>query len=217
MNKRLASISLILFAFALITVSLLPSNRTIAQRKNILYSDSASSGSSGELSLPVDKAQMFEDWAKRQKSFADPEALRKEFPHSVKLPTTLGNFQRFYLTKGPKPTDTEIHIFDANGGNGIQLHIYQDAKPDFRSWMTQYIKLKNEGFWMNDKDPAIVTFHGTDAMAEEPGYNLVFGNKDPRPGVFSWWEDGTIYELYGIPGENGTSLDELIKIANSLQ
>jgi hypothetical protein len=227
MNKRLASISLILIAFTLLSVTLLSRNIFIARQKNIIHNDSASfsndnasSAWSGGLSLPStaqSRAQLFEDWAKRQQSFAGPEALRKEFPLSVKLPTTLGNFQQFYLTKGPKSTDTEIHIFDANGATGIQLHIYQCAKLDFRSWMAQYIKLKNEGFWTNDKDPAIITFHGTDALAGEAGYNLVFGNKEPRPGFLTWWENGIVYELYGTPGENGTSLNELINIANSLQ
>jgi hypothetical protein len=190
---------------------LLAHSRVAVQQKN----NTPSSVSSG-LSLPSTE-QMLGDWEKRQASFTSVDALRKAYPQPVKLPTTLGNFQHYYLTKGETPKDTEIHIYDGNGVNGIQLHIYQGAKPDFKTWLEQETKDKSAGIFKGDKLPTIINFHGSDALAGEPGYNDVFGNKEPRPGVFSWWENGTIYELYGTPGENGTSLNDLINIANSLQ
>jgi len=215
MNKRLGF--LIVSAFVLMfSVSLVWNNAVITKQHST--QPNTSQHTSPGLSLPLTSSQIFEDWAKRQESFTNTEALRKAFPHTVKLPTTSGVFNQVYLSRGNSPKDTAIHMFDANGATGIQLHIFQsDTKPDFQAWVNQIIKEKEEGIDKADKLPTIINFNGSDALAIEPGYNLVFNEKQPRPGVLSWSDNGILYELYGTFGESGTSVDQLIQIANSFQ
>jgi len=215
MNKRLGF--LIASAFVLISSVSLVWNNTVITKQHSTQPNTSQHTSSG-LSLPVNQSQILKDWAKRQESFTNTEALRKAFPHTVKIPTTSSVFTQVYLTRGDSPENTEIHMFDANGATGIQLHIYQfDGKPKFQEWVNQEIKEKEEGIYKADKLPTIINFNGSDALAIEPGYNLVFNEKQPRPGVLSWWDNGIIYELYGTFGESGTSVDQLIQIANSFQ
>ncbi|MEW6448729.1 MAG: hypothetical protein AB1426_11725 [Bacillota bacterium] len=72
------------------------------------------------------------------------------------------------------------------------------------------------GVVKTDKPPQYITVNGLPGWGGEPGYDVLDDEKTPRPGGVTWWDNGLLYTITGIRGENGTSLDALLKIANSM-
>ena len=84
------------------------------------------------------------------------------------------------------------------------------AQPDFVGHVDELRAEIKSGIGKADKLPSLIDIDGIPAFAAEPGYNDIFGDKVPRPGVLEWWKDGVAYSLFGTRGPEGTSLEQLI-------
>jgi hypothetical protein len=165
------------------------------------------------------KQQLFQKWADRQESFATKDAAKASLPYSIKLPTeNIADIHSIYITKDADPSNREIYVYYNGGVSGVHLYISKKPnKPDFQESVNHITADMKAGIAKNDVAPKIINLNGNDAWAIEPGNNIVDGIKYPRPGVLLWWDNGVLYDLYGTPGISGTSLSELIQIAESSQ
>lgn len=87
----------------------------------------------------------------------------------------------------------------------------KNEKPDYASEIRESRKEFERGVYKADKLPVLIKVNEQEALGVEPGYNVIHSlEKEPRPGVVVWYDNGIEYHLYGP-----LSLRELITIAES--
>lgn len=166
-----------------------------------------------------ERKQIFEDQVKQMQFYPSAAEANKVLPFELRLPKSelCGELKGIYVRKGTRPTELVVYAFYNDIPNGITIDIQPlTNKPDFQAIIKQNQEEYETGIMKADKVPVPVTVNNLDGRGGEPGFNIVNGHKYPRPGFVSWWDNGLLYAIRGTRGENGTSLDALLKIANSM-
>lgn len=166
-----------------------------------------------------ERRELFKSWAKEQDFFPSATEANEALPFKLRLPKSdlCGELKGIYLTKAERPEDREIYVYYGDEVNGIRIEVQKEPNPpDVEGFLKQEEEFFRLGVLKADKPPQHITVNGLPGWGGEPGYNVIDNEKAPRPGVVSWWDSGLRYTIYGTRGENGTSLDALLKIANSM-
>ncbi len=162
---------------------------------------------------------LFEKWASEQYRFSTAEEASEFLPFDLKIPKSKATekLAGIYVTKNEDKYERWAYIVYEPPAIGIYVEVkYPPNKPDFAAEVKQMEEDKKAGISKGDQPWVLVTVHGLEGIGCEPGYNLIHGQKYPRPGFVSWWDNGVLYTIFGTRGENGTSLDTLIGIAESM-
>jgi hypothetical protein len=171
------------------------------------------------LALPDEARQeMFDSMADARWSFETIEEASAKLPFAFSIPndTLTGKPTLIYVTKC-EPVDRQLSIHYEGGINGIRYRaILIPDKPNFSASVDQLKKDMEAGINKADKAPKLIDIGGYQAFAIEPGFNIIEGDKVPRIGVVEWWKDGVLYNIYGTRGSDGTSLEQLTNIAQSV-
>lgn len=174
-------------------------------------------GSRGRKMNDEQKKVEFKRWAEQNlKFYKTKEDVEKELPFKFKLPKeNIGELKGIYVSKNTP--NTEISTYYIDEVSGISIHIVQSQiKPDFKESVKQ---MKNEfaaDYSKGNALPENIEINGLEGWGLEPGYNIIRGNQEPRPGFVEWYDNGLRYTIFGTYGEQGTSLHELLKIAKSM-
>lgn len=121
-----------------------------------------------------------------------------------------------YTTKDKSPDIVNIKVFYGNGYDDLIEIRKAQGEIDYDQTIKEFDQYKKAGIGKYDKIPQVITVNGITGWGSEPGYNIVDGLKYPRPGFVSWRDNGVEYIIYGTKGENGHSLQQLLKVANSI-
>lgn len=156
------------------------------------------------------KKEKLERWGKKANSIPDAARLAM---YNAKVPSE--SLKReiigIYVGEAPVGEKPAVTILFNNG-----LHINQrkdNVKPDYNKLLEEMEQHKKDGIYLADSLPKLIEINGNKGLAYEPGYNNINGEKEPRPGVITWYEDGTYYEIYG---EN-INTNDLLQVAKSLK
>ncbi|MGE5397628.1 MAG: hypothetical protein ACM3MK_08885 [Chitinophagales bacterium] len=217
-NRSIKIIITVLLIGTVSTLGYLLHNHQISSDKQ---SKSYSSAAAYLLSLPDDEQQkMFDEDIDSRWSFSNAEEASQELPFKFKMPDEklTGKPSYVFIPKNQITKDRKFYVHYENGVNGLKFEAHQRAsQPDYAANIEQIeIDIKNGVHRGADKMPTIIDRKGCQYYAIEPGYNIIGGDKIPRPGYLLWWQDGISYELYGTKGPDGTSIDGLIAIAESV-
>lgn len=171
------------------------------------------------LAMPDEARQeMFDSMADARWSFKTAEEASAKLPFAFSIPndTLTGKPTLIYVTKCD-PVDRQLSIHYGGGINGIRYRaILRPDKPNFSASVDQLKKDMEAGINKADKPPKLIDIGDCQAFAIEPGFNNIEGDKVPRIGVVQWWKDGVLYNIYGTRGPDGTSLEQLTNIAQSV-
>ena len=165
------------------------------------------------------RQEEFDNTASFRWSYTNAEEAGKNLPFQFRLPSELltGKPTAFYVSKEEKNSDRSLWVHYANGINGMTLSANMSlAQPDFAGHVDELREEIKSGTGKGDKLPSLIEIDGIPAFAAEPGYNEIEGDNIPWPGVLQWRKDGVEYSLFGTRGSEGTSLEQLIAIAKSL-
>ena len=103
----------------------------------------------------------------------------------------------------------------------LSIDIFLQAeKPDFQEDVAKNNKQREEGISKADKPHVLVDINGNEGAGIEPGYNDIGYGEDPkvsRRGTIVWWDSGVFYSMAGTAGPDGTSLDQMLQIARSME
>ncbi|ACV63556.1 hypothetical protein Dtox_2788 [Desulfofarcimen acetoxidans DSM 771] len=221
-TKTLVSIviKVILLGLLLITTTTVGYYVQSDKKSDVKQAKTYSTETANMLAMPDQERQkVFDNTASFRWSYTNAEEAGKNLPFQFKMPSEslTGKPTAFYVTKNDKYSDRLLLVHYANGVNGITLSAILDpAQPDFADHVNKLKAEINSGINHADKLPSLIDIDGISAFAIETGYNNIEGDKVPRSGVFEWWKDGVTYSLLGTRGPEGTSLDQLIAIAKSL-
>lgn len=174
--------------------------------------------SPGMLTLPrspEDEERHFQEWLTKQESYStEAEALQSlpfqaRFPHS----DVCGQPTGIYYSKN----SDQVTVFYGDRFDGIYLKARQWINtPDFQALVKESAENSKDGTLKADQTLELINVAGFSGMGVGSGYNIVFEEKTPRPGSVEWWDNGVLYTILGTGGENGTSLEDLIKMAESI-
>lgn len=137
-----------------------------------------------------------------------------------RLPKRLGHFpdQPEILADlgAPKQNRAAYVFYEGEEPGGLRLEIEPASEsPDYGRLVDQALADKAAGRLFSDQVPILVNIGGKTGWACPPGVNSQGSVENDRPGFVDWWDNGVTYTLYGRRGGNGTSMDELIGIAQS--
>ena len=170
----------------------------------------------------AERRQLFEQWAREQLFFTSAEEASKQLPFELRLPKSpkVGKLSAIYVTRDKNPEEREVCVVFDEPYEGILLQAhYLATKPDYKFWVRHEEELHKIASSKPDRVGQVVNIHGLEGEGNEPGYNIIRGEKYekyPRPGYVSWWDNGVVYKIFGTPGKNGTSLATLLEIAESM-
>jgi hypothetical protein len=142
-----------------------------------------------------------------------------------KHPLLKGKRVTIFITKDEKKEDREVRIFYGDPANPIGIKVgkllatdswFKDPNGYFDKYIEKARREKEKGYSKADALPQIVYIGGHKGVGIEPGYNILGNDKEPRPGVVNFIVDGIYYKVIGTVGENATTLEELIEIAESM-
>lgn len=156
-----------------------------------------------------ERARSAEEWGDK---FKDPALARRAFP-PLKVPnnnlgrTTIGIF----VEKAAKPNEKRAAILYEKGLFISEQMEPEDIVPDYEKELEQFVKAKGDGILKSDTLPVLVKVNGRPGLGAEPGYNIVRGEKLPRPGFVAWFDSGISYYVHG----DDIRLDDLLKVAES--
>lgn len=165
-------------------------------------------------------------WAKDQFKFLSEVEASKYLAFELKLPKSpnAGKLIGIYVSKDDDLKARTANIFYNDLADGIE--ILAELLPEKlnceewllqeKEWMIQQEKDIRAGVSKADKSPVLMFVNGFEGLGAEPGYNIIRGEKYPRPGFITWCDDGVTYRIFGTRGESGTSLEILIEIAESM-
>lgn len=174
----------------------------------------AVSGLGKKLSGPA-----LDTWKSMRNSFSSADDASKELTFTLKMSKSnaVGKLFGIFTAKGSDDRAEILYYDPANGMNGISITAEKLKQPyDPQAWVDQMILWKQKGWSKGDSVPYLVDVNGVPGNGLEPGYNLIAGGKEPRPGSVSWEDNGVLYTVYGTPGEQGTSVNDLLEIARSM-
>lgn len=188
------------------------------------YQVVAGQGKSGAVMMMLqlsdeERREAFKSWAKNQYFFLSEAEASKMLPFKLKLPKSAfcGELKGIYVSKETMPEERTVKVFYQDEVNGISLRAtWLPKRPNYEENLKKDEELFKSGVYKSDKPFVAVRINGLQGFGVEPGYNLIEGEKIPRPGFISWWDHGVCYELYGTKGEKGTSLQQLLEIAESM-
>lgn len=172
---------------------------------------------------PQEKAKAFEKWRKEDVlKFSSAEEASKKAGFKVKLPKRLLGKERLigtFVTKDEIPSEREVYIVFKDPVNPILLILRNRATIpiDYEKEYNQMLEDKRKGYAKNDAEPKLIEINGVKALAINEGYNFIGRKKVPRPAVVDFTKDGVQYQIYGQYGPQTTPLEELIKIAASIE
>ncbi len=169
------------------------------------------------------RREMFKEWVKNQEVFDGPADAAQELTFKLKLPKTpaLGKPSGIYVEKDEVKEDRVVTVHYGNPGAGIEgISVSANKFPekiDFQSWVQQAESDKKNDILKANNTPFLVEVNGFQGWAWEPGYNVIGENKAPKYGFVQWQEDdGVVYNVTGTVGPDGTSVKELMEIANTM-
>jgi len=214
------SIKVIVVGLLLITATTVGYYVQSDKKSDAKQSKTYSTEAANMLTLPDQlRQEIFDKDASLRWSYTNAEEAGKNLPFQFRLPSELltGKPTAFYVSKEDKNRDRSLWVHYANGINGMTLSANMSlAQPDFAGHVDELRAEIKSGINRADKLPSLIDIEGIPAFAIEPGYNEIEGDNIPRPGVLQWWKDGVEYSLFGTRGPEGTSLEQLIEIAKSL-
>ncbi len=191
----------------------------IINKTNSLNKDSKTYGARYIEMSDEERREVFNNWKKEMEFYPSASEANKVLPFKLKLPKgeMTKDLKGIYVARGNIPEELKVNVIYNDEINGIYLKVWVNPIPPDNE---QFVKAEEEYFKSGvskaDKTFKLIEVHGITGTGIEPGYNIIDGNKYPRPGSVAWWDNGVYYNLFGTTGENGTSLDQLLKIADSM-
>lgn len=174
---------------------------------------------------PEQRREMFEQVSRDKFRFDSVEQASSALAFKLKepkYPALQSKRVAILVNKDEVKENREAHIYYGDPGNPIAVwagRLPPKENPDefYDKDLEQFRSDKEKGYLKSDAILRIVYINGHKGIGIEPGYNLIGGEKVPRPGVVDFMVDGIRYVIAGTTGENATTLDELIKIAESIE
>ncbi|PKM44561.1 MAG: hypothetical protein CVV03_07660 [Firmicutes bacterium HGW-Firmicutes-8] len=161
--------------------------------------------------------QYLDSWKQNQDVFPSVDEINKALPFKIKLPkVNITGQPTIYASKNKEPDKVTITVFYRGGLNNLHMVIFKTAEviDYYQTVKEMEDDIKND-ICKVDQPPKVVSVNGMTGWGIEPGYNIVNGEKSPRPGFVSWSDNMIQYTIYGTPGEKGHSLEQLLKMASS--
>lgn len=169
---------------------------------------------------PEEKKKTFGEFNSNKLFFSTIEAASNEVGFSIKEPAHFklkGKLKGVFVTSDEKKEEREVYLIYNELSNPLTV-LERKASPflDYEALYKEMLEWKEKGYAKNDANPQLIKIRGLKALAIQPGYNLINGEKFPRPGLVDFVKGGVQYVVVGQTGEELTSLNELIEIAESL-
>ncbi len=156
--------------------------------------------------------------------FDSLEEASPELPfelHDPKYPGLQGKSVTVLITSDERKEDRAVSIYYGDPVNPVLFvsasrALVKDPNAFYDGLLEQYRTDKEKGYLKSDSLPRMINVKGHKGLGSQPGYNLIGNAREPRPGFVSFMADGVLYKVFGTTGENGTGLEELMNIAESL-
>lgn len=187
------------------------------------YEDAPSFSAKALMRSMDEKHARYAVWAKDKEEFASAEDSAKKLPYKLKIPTDtskIGKPSKVYVDWHQGQAKPTVYLFyGADFVTGLRLIVeLNPTKFDPQRSVSEMVAAKQRDELKTNNVPFMTEVNGYPAMAWEPGYNLIEGDRFPKTGSIMWQEDdGVQYNLNGTAGQNATSVGELLSIANSIK
>lgn len=182
----------------------------------------ASKGQSPFKGPAMDEAarrERFNEWsANDANSFPTAAAATADLAFTLRVPKleSLGA-PAIYVEKSDVKEERIAYIYYGDPVDGISVKALRFQPMDFQALIANEVESKEKGYLKSENVPFSIKVNGYDGLAWEPGNNVLNGFKQPKPGFVQWQEpDGVTYTIGGTWGSNGTTTQELLEIAATM-
>lgn len=172
--------------------------------------------------LKAGRTARLRKWLKQQQKFSTVASASAALSFELRMPDSS------LATNAPGPASIYVtadsHVANRRayvpfGIPEVDIQMWAEPtpeKPDYSALAATFRRDKEEGHFRANPVPFVLSVRGMDGIGTEPGFNDLGDTRTDRPGVVQWWEDGVQYTIHGTWGTGGTSVRELLVIAESM-